>query len=126
MSTPAKETQRERVLNALLTHTTVQAAAESIGLPLRTMYSVMAKAEFKEELREHRQKVVEASCTALQTNMGKATDVLVEIMHDETQPARDRVAAARSIIEFGIESAKFVDILPRLEALEKASTMQNM
>lgn len=126
MSTPAKETQRERVLNALLTHTTVQAAAESIGMPLRTMYSVMAKPEFKEELREHRQKVVEASCTALQTNMGKATDVLVEIMHDETQPARDRVAAARSIIEFGIESAKFVDILPRLEALEKASTMQNM
>lgn len=125
MATPAKETQRERVLNALLTHTTVQAAAKSIEMPLRTMYSVMAKPEFKEELREHRQKVVEASCTALQANMGEATAVLAEIMHDETQPARDRVTAARSIVEFGLRSAELVDILPRLEALEKAEAMRS-
>lgn len=112
-------------MQALLTSPTVKAAAEAAGIPERTLYDIMGRDNFREELEERRMRLVEASCSALQAKIGEAAEVLTEIMSNPAMPSQARVTAAKTIIGFAMRSVELLDILPRLEALEDAEARRN-
>lgn len=118
-----KKTKREEAIAALLNNPTVKTAAESMGISERSLYDIMRRDNFREELEQRRRQLAEASCTALQARIGEATEILTQIMMNPVTPAQARVAAAKTIIGFALRSIEILDILPRLEALEEAEAI---
>lgn len=114
----------EAALHALLTCPTIQAASESSGIPVRTLYDMRNDPEFSQEYARRRRELTEGACTALQARMTQAVEAVAALMDDAEAPAGVRLQAARTILEYGLKSLETLDILPRLEALEEAQTAE--
>lgn len=54
----------------------------------------------------------------LAREMGKAMDVLVEIMRDEEASDSSRVSAARAVLDSGLRLAELVTLAERVAAIE--------
>lgn len=111
----------EKILSAMLENPTVEAAAAACNISKATIYRRLQESEFKAEYTKRRRQLVEVACGALQGRLGEAVEALSEIMNDGTAGKIARVQAARAVLEIGIKTVETLDILPRLEALEKAA-----
>lgn len=120
-----KAARREQALVALLNYPTIKEAALGCNQAEVTLRRYMADPDFRTEYDARRRQLVEAACGALQTRMGAAADTLAELMDCPAVPPQTRLGAARMILEFGLKTVEVLDILPRLEALEKARKLEN-
>lgn len=120
-----KAARREQALVALLNYPTIKEAAAACNQAEVTLRRYMADPDFRTEYDARRRQLVEAACGALQTRMGAAADTLAELMDCPAVPPQTRLGAARMILEFGLKTVEVLDILPRLEALEKARKLEN-
>ena len=74
--------------------------------------------EFIELIEEEVQLLVRQSRQLLVANANKVTAVLVSIAGDTTEKAMSRVAAARSVLEYGMRYSEMIDMKARLAELE--------
>lgn len=113
-------TQKElRVLEALLQTSTRTEAAKIAGVNRETVAKLLARPDFREEYNRRREDMIQASCSALQASMLTAVQVLVNIMQDKGTPAGNRITAAKNVLEYGVKLTEQIDLLDRLEALER-------
>lgn len=123
----SKAVSDEQIMLALLETKNIEAAAEACGITRQTIYNRLADPTFKAAYTERRQRILEQACTALQNRMGEAVEALAEIMNNGKASKMARVLAAKAVLEYGLRSVEVMNILPRLEALEKgtADTIAN-
>lgn len=57
--------------------------------------------------------------TRLQESCGAATNVLLSIMNDGSEPSTSRVIAAKTVLELAFKSVEIGDMEARIAALEK-------
>lgn len=119
------DTKREKALVALLSCSSYDEAARQCGLSLRSLYTLRTDPAFAEELNMRRRRMVETACVALQSRLGAASEAIAAMLDDEELPAKVRLDAAKTVLEYGLRTLETLDILPRLEALETAEAQRN-
>jgi hypothetical protein len=111
--------KQEQAIAALLTETTIEAAATVCGVSLRTLKRWLADDGFQREYRAARRHLVERATGRLREAMGRAVKVLDEVAADKEAASAARVTAASRIIELGLRSHEVEDLQERLERLER-------
>ena len=112
---------QERLITALLTSGTLQAASEAAGVPYRTAWRWMEQEEFSAEYRRRIDSLVESACGAMKQSLSEAVEALREIVNNSQAPPAARISAARALLENGLRYTEMVDIVRRLEAVENAT-----
>ncbi len=109
----------ERLIEALMTAPTLQAAAQASGLSRSTVTRLLKDEDFQTQLREARERALGYALTRLSHLTAKAVLVIEEAM-DETKIVRKgRFLAAKSVLALAI-GARQVEIENRVAQLERA------
>ena len=111
MLTPKKQA----ALEALLTHETKKSAAHAAGISVRTMSTYLADDEFKREYTMACRQLVTDASQQSQKCLSPALSVLLTIANDKNEAAGNRIAACRSLLEYGLKLTEISDILAELE-----------
>ena len=109
-----------RLLTAMLEGRGIAAAARSIGMVERTARRWAARPRFQMELQRRTAETLETTARALAAVMGGAVATAAALMADTTQPPAVRLAAARLILSERAALVNEVDIMRRIDELERA------
>jgi DNA invertase Pin-like site-specific DNA recombinase len=127
-ATNRKETQaespdltpkQERAILALLSEGTTKDAAAKCGVNEATIWRWLQLTEFQERYRGARRQVVETAISQLQSDCTVAARVLREVAEDTKAPSSSRVMAARTILEQSLKAVELMDLVARVDRLEK-------
>jgi len=120
-----KNSKREILLNALLTHPTVREASVAAGISESAIYTWLKKDDFKAELNERRSELVIDTKNYLQSRLMETADVIFKIMNDKAAAPQTRLNAANAAFANALKLIEQADILTRLDALETALKEDN-
>ena len=109
----------ERIIAALLSCPTLEAAAQQCKLSIRQLYERRQNPDFVRKLTEAQTEALATTTRYLQYATGSAANVLVDIAETPGRPAQVRISAARTILEQAAKFTEIVDVQARLEALER-------
>lgn len=112
---------RNKALSTLLCSKSIAEAAQNAGISERTIYNYLHDDEFLKEYRTRCEALLQEATGKAQKSMTAAVTVLQEIATDKKCPTAARVAAARSLIEYGFKSFEVMQLLPRIEELERTA-----
>jgi hypothetical protein len=108
---------QEQAIAALLQHSTIDLAAESVGLSAVTLRRWLRNSPaFQAAYRRARMAAVEHAIGQLQAAAGKAAETLTRNLDCENPAAEIRAAVA--ILEQGYRGADVLDLATRVAALE--------
>jgi hypothetical protein len=110
--------RQERAILALLECGEIKAAAEKAKVGEATLHRWLQEPAFQSQYNIHRRQVVEAAITELQSASSVAVRTLKSICEDGAAPASSRVAAAKAILEQGVNAVEQSEIKERIKALE--------
>jgi protoporphyrinogen oxidase len=113
----AREAQ---LISAMLSCRTLDEAAKQAGVSRKTLYHARQDAGFMARYRQALDEMLEAAVNQLRSNAVHATEVLRAIAADEKQHGNARVRASEVTLTMLLKATDTLDILRRLEALEKA------
>jgi len=111
--------ERQRILDALTTHTTRAAAAKALGYSRATLYRRIAELELQEAERSLRVEALAEASATVQRLAERMIVTLATIAANEKMPASARVAAASKVIDTAYRSHELEDLEGRLAELEK-------
>ena len=111
---------KQKALHALLTHPTKQAAATAAGITTRCLRQYLADEEFQREYTRAFTELVNDATRQVQRALSPAIAALRDIVEDEESTASSRIAAARSLLEYGLRFTELNDIEQRIERLEQS------
>lgn len=114
-----RKTTREKIINGLLTNTTVRETAQAVGVSESTIYRHMKDEEFQREYRESRRAMLEDNCHKMQASMSQAIDKLINIINDDSIGNQVRLNAIDMLLRHTQRLTDQVDIMARIENLEK-------
>lgn len=109
---------QNRALQALLTCPTKKAAAKAAGITDRTMTTYLSTPEFQAEYRKAFGQLVNDATRQAQQALSPALSALKSIVEDDDENSNTRIAAARSLLEYGLRLTEFNDILQDLNEVE--------
>lgn len=116
--------KQEEAIAALLTQRSVDEAARSVNVPVRTLYRWLKQPEFQAAYREARRAAF-SQCTArLHHLSAAAVSTLGKVMLDGQAPAASRVRAAHTILEQASRALELEDLEARLAVLESVAKAQ--
>lgn len=112
---------QEQVIAALLTSSSRREAAKAAGVSERTVYSYLQDPDVQRAYAQARQALVTDATGQIQRALGSAIAILTATVRDDTAQARERIAAARALLDYGIKYSISADISRRIEELEQAN-----
>lgn len=118
MSRNVTDLKKEKAILALLSHSTIEAAAQEVGISRKTLHEWLKQEDFKGKLQEAKQETVNHVTMRIRASMAEAVDTLTEIMRDKETPPHARVSAAKAVLEAGVKVIEQEDVLTRLDNLE--------
>ncbi|MBP5614065.1 MAG: hypothetical protein J6X35_07995 [Bacteroidales bacterium] len=101
-----------------MTQPTKAAAAAAAGIAPRTLRDYLADPDFQTEYKKAFGQLVQEATRQAQQALSPAIFTLRDIVEDEDASSSARIAAARSLLEYGLRLTEFADILAELEAVE--------
>ena len=113
--------KKEKVLAALISirAPTRAIAAKEAGVSASTLRRWMREDEdFRAAYKEALTELLEDASAQAKQNLTRALDVLAEIM-ESGENSQVRISAARSTLEYSLKLTEAVDIVARMDALEK-------
>jgi hypothetical protein len=126
-SDPAEEgavtstVRQERMIVALLEHSSHEKAAAALGISTVTLWRAMQKPEFQEAFRKARRETFSQSVARLQHASSAAVGTLLRVMTDREAPAASRVRAADVVLQAALRGMEMEDIETRVSELERAA-----
>ena len=114
----AKVSNKEKALIALVESPSVVEAAEKCGLSKETLFRYLKEPEFTKEYRALRRQTVENAISEIQQATSDAVTTLKRNL--TCGKASDENRAAQIILEHAVRGVELIDIVERLENLEKA------
>ena len=109
---------KQKALQALLTQPTKAAEAKAAGIAPRTLRDYLADPEFQTEYKKAFGQLVSDATRQAQQALSPALSALRDIVEDDEENSSARIAAARSLLEYGLRLTEFSDILAELESVE--------
>jgi malonyl CoA-acyl carrier protein transacylase len=118
-SQDGKERLYELAVAALLSESSIEAAAQLVGITGRTLQTWLTRPEFLALWAEAKRTVVQSATARLRSAMGKAVTALEDVLDNTETPAAVRVSAARTILEMAFRSHEIEDLGERIAILER-------
>jgi len=112
--------KKEEAIAALLSHRTIEDAAQAINIAPRTLLRWMQIAEFKAAYLKARREAVDQATARLQQSTGAAAATMLKLMVDPAAPAAVRLRAAECVFDHAIRAIEIEDIEARVSELEQA------
>jgi hypothetical protein len=116
--TAVRGRKEERMILALLEHSSVEKAAASLSVSEATLWRRLNDPKFQDLLRQARREAFSRAVARLQQASSAAVATLLRIMCDGKTPASSRVRAALSVLELAFRSTEIEDMQARIERLE--------
>ena len=127
---PGLTVKEERIVLAMLEHGTIARAAEALRVHRRTVERTLAHQHVGAALRARGAELTEAAGLKLRQAAGEAVEVLRELMKAPEEPAgygaptpRDRLLAARAVLELAFRVTEQAGPAARLEQLRAAEAL---
>jgi hypothetical protein len=118
---PELSRRGEKILMALLEHSTYEKAAEA-ALP--TLWRWRQKPEFQKALLEARRDVHSHAMARLQQSAGAAASTVLRVMVDPATPATTKLRAADMVLDIANRGLEFQDLNIRLQELERSPRLK--
>jgi hypothetical protein len=112
--------ETEDILAAVLTHQTLGAAAETLGLTRSGLWRIMKRPEFLEQYREARRQIVSHAVSHVQQATVQALDTLRKVMKDGDAFPLAQVLAAKTVLAVAVKGVEVEDMEARINAVEVA------
>ena len=120
MSQEGKAREHEKAITALLSTSSIEAAARKCGVTKRTLLRWMKDEDFCTEYRDTRKRLLRAATARLSRNAFRAADVLDKIFSGRPMPYQAaRVAAAATTLRLAGEFDIIEDLELRIRKLEE-------
>jgi len=110
--------KQELAISALLTETSIEKAAERVGIADKTLREWLKKESFKAAFRAACREVLDQAIYSLQKSCTEAAKILLEIAADKDKPATARVSACKTIFDTAYKGLEFGELCERIESLE--------
>lgn len=107
--------RQSKALQALLTYPTKKEAAAAAGISTETLRTYLANEEFQNEYRKAFTGLVIEATRQAQKALSPALSALSDIVKDDEENSSARIAAARSLLEYGLRLTEFSDILREMD-----------
>lgn len=111
-----KQTQ---ALAALLTYPTKATAAQAAGIGLTTLKRYLADPKFQAEYQKAVSGMIEDAAAQAKQSLSPALSCLREIVTSEEAADSNKIQASRALLEYGLRLVETVDILQKLDELER-------
>jgi hypothetical protein len=108
--------KREEAISALLTHRTMAAAAEAVGVNPRTLNQWLRDPDFDAAFREARRRAVDHAVSRLQRLCDRAVRTLARAMRGEDMNVAAR--AAKIVLDTALRGVQVDDLARRVEELD--------
>ncbi len=106
-------------MGAVLSAPTLREAAHLAGVSEASAWRYLQSPAVRQELAERQDGILGHVARRLASEMGKALDVLSEVMQDEAANPGPRVSAAKAVLESGLRLAELVSLSERVAELER-------
>ena len=114
--------KQSKALQALLTQPTKAAAAEAAGISPRTLRDYLNDQDFQTEYKKAVYEILQTATRQAQMSLSPAIIALRDICESDDSMQKpgtgNRIAAARTLLEYGLKMTEITDILSELEAVE--------
>ena len=117
-------TKQEAAILALLTTRSVEEAARTANIPLRTVYRWLKEPEVDAAYRKAKRSAFGQSIARLQQGSGTAASTMLKIMIDPSVPPSTRLRAADCVFGHAKNAIELEGIEARLAALEQAAELK--
>lgn len=114
-----KRISDERMIFAILSNKDILTASKTLGISVQSIYNRLRKPEFRQRLQQERQGKFEVANSKLTDSMGRAVDVLVEILEDANVSAGVRIRASQILLDITLKVTEQANIIQRLDSLEE-------
>lgn len=111
------EMRQQNAIIALLTEPTIRKAAETSGVPERTLYAWLRDAQFDAAYRQARRDATQQAMGMLQKYSGTAAAILCKLAVGSKSDAI-RLAAASKIVDMALKITELEDLRGELDALK--------
>lgn len=118
--TRAATDKDDAIIAALISHSTVKAAAKACGVSERKIYTRLQDQAFKERYDNARHSLLEQSTAYLQGIVCEAIEKMREIMTDPENTAQLQLNAADCIMRNCLKLTETNDILAQITEIKKA------
>lgn len=116
---------QERAIAALLSNSSIPAAAQAINVGERTLWRWIQVEPFKTAYLDARREVVRQAIALVQVGMSEAVQALRDILTNVDAPASARVSAAKAMIDTGLKAVEIEDLEHRVSMLETQITKKD-
>lgn len=111
--------KQNRALQALLTEPTKEQASKAAGISTRTMSTYLANPEFQQAYKKAFGELITDATRQAQQALSPALSALRDIVEDGNETSSARIAAARTLLEYGLRLTEISDILAELDEIDR-------
>ncbi|MCL4211710.1 MAG: hypothetical protein HRU76_04005 [Phycisphaeraceae bacterium] len=112
--------RQQKAIIALLQEPTITKAAESSGIPVRTLHFWLDQEVFSRAYRKARREAYGQAIALAQRYTPLAVQTLANMLNDHGASTSGRVSACATMLKFARASIELDDLAARVEALERA------
>lgn len=117
----SRKITNEKIIETLLRKGSIPGTANELGVSRMTLYTRMKTPEFQKEFHEAKADFLRIATAELQKSAQTAVVTLHNIMIDADSPKQVRINAAAQILTFCGRFTEQLDLVERIERLEKAA-----
>lgn len=114
-----KTITNESIITSLLTSSTIEEASKKLGIEARTIYKRMKTDDFQRLYNDAKSGLLKETTADLQAKTGEAVQVIASVMNDASVNPNTRIYGATAILQYATKYTELLNILERIEALEK-------
>lgn len=116
---PGTRISDEQLITALSLSTSITDTAKKLGITRQAIYNRLQKPEFRKRLQSERDSKFQVAGNQLAGGMTEAIQVILSIMKDAETAPGTRIKAGQILLDICLRTSEQLDILSRIETLEK-------
>jgi len=109
----------EKIISALLANKSIRDVSIKLGIAESVIYGRLRNPSFKKMFDDARTELLEGTKDRLQLEMSGSVAVLAEVRDNTSASPQIRINAADAILRHAYRMTEMLDIITRIEALEK-------
>lgn len=117
--------KQSKFIEAYLNSNSITEAVSKCNISRKTAYNYLNNTEVKEEIQKRKTELMQDTTLFMQSNLQKASKVLMDIINDENTPQSVKVQAINSLFSNCNKLVENTDILERIKELEAKAEAQD-
>ena len=117
--------KQSKFIEAYLSSNSITEEVSKCNISRNTAYNYLDNTEVKEEIQKRKTELMQDTTLFMQSNLQKASKVLMDIINDENTPQSVKVQAINSLFSNCNKLVENTDILERIKELEAKAEAQD-